>query len=229
MTGLEESSRTVGVTSRNGMVTIVADSLKEISVQGGTLSAARLSAARVEVMGKSSPIVVHCPPGTSVVVGTSSGRVQLRGDLGDVRVTTQSGRVSIESATSIDARTRSGRVSIEHCSGSARVQCGSGRVEVGYSAELDATTESGRIVAERVGRGRARAVSGRVTMGAADGFSALEVTTVSGAVDISVPPQSRPATALETVSGRIVCDLPPGDDGHIEVRTTSGRIRVRHR
>lgn len=229
MTSAKESPRTVSVTSRSAAVTIVAGSSDAISVQGGIVSGDGVAGPRVEVAGKSRPIVVHCPPGTDVVVGTSSGRVELSGEFGDTRVTTQSGRISIESATGIDARTRSGRVSIDRCTGPARVQCASGRIEVGDIAELDATTQSGRIVGERVGGGRADAVSGRVKLGAADGFSALEVTTVSGAVEIAVPARSCPATMLETVSGRIVCDVASGDDGHIAVRTTSGRIRIRER
>ncbi|HZJ28213.1 MAG TPA: DUF4097 family beta strand repeat-containing protein [Acidimicrobiia bacterium] len=224
-----ESPRTVRVTSRNGAVKIVADSPRAISVEGGTVSGDDVDSDRFEVAGQNQPILVRCPPGTDVVVGTSSGRVELHGELGDARVTTQSGRISIDSAASVDARTRSGRIAIDRCAGSARLQCTSGRIEVGDVAELDAATQSGRIAGERVGRGHLSAVSGRVDLGAADGFSALEVTTVSGAVDISVPHESCPTTVLETVSGQIACDLPPGEDGRVVVRTTSGRIRVRER
>ena len=52
----------------------------------------------------SARLDVRCPIGADVVVGTVAGQVELRGQLGAVRVTTVSGSVEVDRADSVELR-----------------------------------------------------------------------------------------------------------------------------
>jgi hypothetical protein len=90
-----------------------------------------------------------------------------------------------------------------------------------------ATNVSGRVVARRVHGARVRSASGRIELGVAPPV-AVEVSAVSGRVEITVPEGLRPALRLETESGKIRSEVASGTDGSVAVTSTSGAIRLRH-
>ena len=111
------------VTSRSGRVTITAEERADILIEEGAppeeeielgpAGEVALTSARSGAAG----IQIRCPTGTDALVGTASGRVELRGDLGDVRVTTASGSVAVERAERLDIRTASGDIEVARCAG----------------------------------------------------------------------------------------------------------------
>ena len=168
--------------------------------------------------------------GTDLVVGSHSGKVTLHGTLGEVRVTTRSGRVEIEDCASLDVRTVSGRLDIGTVTGECRIKTASGRVSVARaSGELNVASVSGRVdVAEAAGPVRVNTVNGRVDIGMSRAADA-RADSVSGRVTIELPAGVHPKTSLVSVSGSSECDVDLGDDCCVTGRSVSGRITIRER
>ena len=158
--------------------------------RGETTSAA--DDVDVVLNASSSDVEVRCPVGTDVVVGSASGSVQLHGHLGAARVTTASGSIRVESVASADLRTHSARVEVDECLGPCRVMNTSGRVEIHRAGEVEVKCVSGSV--EVSGDAvRVRTVSGKVRI---DTNLHAWVETVSGKVEVWVPPGFHPRGAI---------------------------------
>lgn len=215
----------LNIVSRSGNVDVVASGDTRLAVTGGDVVTAADGTVEVRGANKGSrPVEVRCAAGTDVTVGTTSGKVRLAGPLGAVRVVTASGRVRVESARSLDVRTKSGKVQVEHCA-DCRVVSTSSTVAVERADRAEIATVSGRVEADLVGGADVRSVSGTIEIGARDGAQ-VAVRTVSGAIEVTVPEGSCPATTLASQHGAVRCDCPPGDDGTIDAATVSGAISV---
>jgi DUF4097 and DUF4098 domain-containing protein YvlB len=197
-----------------------------LSAKGADVSALRDGSMHITAAkGGSHSVDVVCPPGTDLIVGTESGSIELVGRLGDVRVTTRSGKISIDQASHIDVRTASGSIEIGECTGACRVVTKSSRVKIGNVGNFDCSAVSGRVEVGDVEDASVRTVSGRVAMSTRQ-TGRVEVRSVSGKIEVAVPRDRRPATLLKSLSGRIHCDCETGSDGEISVATTSGTISV---
>lgn len=215
------------ITSRSGRVTVTGEARGDVLVEGRT---ARVSTSPdgVEVDVASGAVTVRCPTGTDVLVGAASGAVELRGVLGDARVTTESGGITVEEVTRLDARSRSGSIRVERCAGDCRARADSGRVSITQAGSVEVAAASGNVEADAVGDASIRAGSGKVTVGLTrPGDVAIEVH--SGSVDVTLPAGVCPACDLASHSGRVNREFEPGDDGSIRVRTGSGTVTVRNR
>ncbi|MGZ4676001.1 MAG: DUF4097 family beta strand repeat-containing protein [Acidimicrobiia bacterium] len=217
----------VRVTASSGRIEVTAEDRGDIAVERGQ---DHPMGGILEVQGASSGVRLRVPVGTDLVVGTHSGRVDLHGELGEVRITTRSGAVTIERCRDLDARTVSGRIDVGTVTGDARLKAASGRITVGrVGGELHATSVSGRVeIGDADGEVRVTSVNGRVEVGL-NGSAPVRCETVSGAICLEVPATARPHTSLRSVSGRCVCDLPEGDDADVVGRSISGTITVRAR
>lgn len=193
----------------------------ELTVEEGDAD----DATTVSVTTGGDRVSVTCPPGTDVLVGNRSGRIELDGPLGDVHVVTTSGAVDIDEAESVDVRSRSGRVRVGCCHGRCRVMTKSGSVEIDETESLDVAVKSGRVNAEQVGEGRVYAASGSITLGAT-GEGDIRIRVLSGNVRIDVPPDVHPDVRARARSGKVRCDCPPGTDFVVDVATASGSVVV---
>src|SRR3989304_9574777 len=134
------------VSTRSGRVSITAEERSDVLIEEGappedeiendasgqvTLTSARFGSASLQV---------RCPTGTDVVIGTASGRVELRGSLGLVLVTTVSGSIDVERAEGLDIRSVSGSIHVDRCVGRCRLQTTSGKATVGSAGETDGST-----------------------------------------------------------------------------------------
>lgn len=185
----------------------------------------RLDGRRATVDAGAQRITVYVPEGSDVVIGTTSGRVDVEGVAGAVAVTSSSGSVTIDHARSVDARTTSGRVQVGHCDGACRVASDSARVTVDRCGAADVSTSSGRIELRDVeGLARAHCVSGRIRI-EMDGAHDADAETVSGRVEITYPPgvQYREAGDGERSDpvGGAMCT--------VRARSVSGRVSVSNR
>ena len=84
---------------------------------------------------------------------------------------------------------------------------------------------SGVLTMEDVEGADVKTVSGKVLL-ATSGGGDVNVRTVSGRVEVTVPPDVQPATHLKSISGKIRCECPPGHDGAISVKSVSGTIHI---
>jgi DUF4097 and DUF4098 domain-containing protein YvlB len=214
----------LNVSTRTGEVRVVAAPDQKLAVEGGTVHEHR-GTFEVRRSSGASPLVVRCPAGSDVTVGTISGRVALEGPLGEVRVATVSGKVHVADAASVDVRSKSGSVEVLRCGGECRVVVTSAKVHVGRARRAAIAGVSGVVLAEDVEGADVKTVSGKVRV-TTSGAGHVSVHTVSGKVEVQVPRDVRPATRLRSISGRVQCDCPVGDDGEIAVASVSGTIRV---
>jgi DUF4097 and DUF4098 domain-containing protein YvlB len=173
---------------------------------------------------RSGKVEVRCPIGVDVVVGTRSGKVVLDGVLGDVRVTSQSGKIVVADAASVDARTTSSAIVINRSRGVCRVSTTSGSVEIDAAAEAEVRGVSGtvRVTAQTA---RVRTISGKVAI-AADGDVSAE--TVSGGITVTLPAGVRPHVAISGMK-RAKVEVTRGDDCQVRMRSVSGSMTVRSR
>jgi len=194
-----------------------------LAVKGGTLTWQPDGTARVDA--GAGRVEVRCPEHTDVAVSTASGKVELAGVLGAVRIATLSGRVLVDRADQVELRTTSGRVHVGGCTGLCRVVTRSGKVEIEEADRAVVASTSGLVHAGLVTSADIRTVSGRVVVGCGE-RPEVRITTISGRVEVSVPAGAAPATVLSSRSGAISSECPPGSDGEVEIHTTSGAIRL---
>ena len=212
------------VTTSSGRVVITGEDRPDIVVDGKA-AIEDGDDGGVIVRASSSSLDVRCPVGTDVRVGTSSGGVELRGRLGDARVTTSSSSIRVEDVDALELRSSSGSLEVETCVGYCRLQTASGSVTVDDAGDVDISTKSSSIRVGRAAGGKVHSVSGSIELGAT-GVGDLEVRSISGSVKVILPEGARPRFRLRSVSGKIRCDCDEGDDGNISIATTSGSIQV---
>jgi DUF4097 and DUF4098 domain-containing protein YvlB len=157
-----------------------------------------------------------------VIIGTSSGAVELSGRLGGVHVTTSSGTIRLGEAAQADLRVASGRAEVGHCE-RLRIQAGSGDVNVQYAGEVEISAASGRVKVEDGRRVRVRAASAAVDV-RVRGDTAVQ--TISGKVRVAVAPGLSPSVHCRSLSGKRRTECPEGHDLEVKVQTVSGDIEV---
>lgn len=217
------------ISSRSASVQVVAASGAEVSVHGG--SVVENPDGSLDIVADrsgTSRIVVRCPAGTDVVVGTATGQVETSGPLGSVRVVTGSGRVAVRQAASVEVRSASGRVHVTSCHGGCKVITRSGRVEVGRAGSVDVAVVSGKVRIDSAGAAAVHSVSGSVKVAGEEG-ARIRVRTMTGSVDVTLPPGAEPALSLHSTGGRVRRRLADGADGEVDVQTATGSIDVSER
>jgi DUF4097 and DUF4098 domain-containing protein YvlB len=213
------------ITTRSGNVRVQVVPGAELAVISGTSERLDDGTIHIRRAPSESVIEVQCEPGTDVTVGTASGKVELTGGLGAVRVATVSGKIRVESAASVDVRTKSGKIDIGDCAGPCRVMSKSASVRIGRAGLATVAAVSGTVLLEQVDAAEVKSISGKVLI-ASGGRERVSVHTVSGKVEVRVPASVRPSTRLRSVSGHITDGCPPGNDCEITVASVSGAISV---
>jgi DUF4097 and DUF4098 domain-containing protein YvlB len=214
----------LSITSRSGAITVHAADVTEVEVEGASVRNEADGSTTVSGQ-RSTAISVTCPVGSTVTVGTSSGMVELKGRFAAVHAVTGSGSVVVDHASSVDVRTESGQVHVGDSTGVCRVVTRVGNVRVGRAGHLCVSLRSGRVAAGDVGSAEVRTVSGNVVINAL-GYGEVDVRSVSGSVDVSVPDGVLPAPELSSKTGRVQCDCQTGNDGAIRIQTVSGSVRL---
>jgi DUF4097 and DUF4098 domain-containing protein YvlB len=214
----------VRITATSGRIEVTAEARADVVVERGQ---EHPMGGVLEVQGSHSGVTMRVPIGTDLIVGSHSGKVRLRGELGTVRVTTRSGSVEVEACASLDARTVSGRVDVGRVTGDATVKAANGRVTIAdVGGAVTATSVSGTVAIGRAGGAvHATTVSGRVDVGLAHAAD-VRAESVSGRVRVALPEGVHPDVRMRSVSGRCECALPEGDDCRVVCRSISGRITV---
>jgi DUF4097 and DUF4098 domain-containing protein YvlB len=123
-----------------------------------------------------------------------SGQMTLRSLSGPVKVNTVSGEVDLAELTGdLNLTTVSGKVSGKHIQGPVHLNTVSGRVALDESSlsSVDAST-----------------VSGRMEYQTAFGVGPYRFNSVSGDVELLVPPETRCSAELHAISGKLFTKLP---------------------
>jgi len=215
----------VKITTRRGRVFVNAQPGVELAVERGVLEHLSDGVVLVRRARSDDRIEVSCAPGTDLSIGTASGNIEVIGQLGSVKVSTSSGKVMIGDAREVDVRTHSGLVQVDSSSDDCRVVTKSGKVLLGKVGHATIAAVSGLVAIEEVESAQVKTVSGKILIGTV-GSGDLAVKTVSGRVEITVPPDRRPNVRVNTISGKVERDTERGNDGTISVASVSGRVRV---
>jgi hypothetical protein len=206
---------------------------------------------------------IQVPHDTEVDISAASGAETIRGVRGPVKAQAASGSIRVEhidrdvqltsvsgsvSASDVgnDARVNSasGSVHVSNVKGDVRIRALAGTIQVSNpGARVEADTASGSV--EILGASsdvKAHAASGRVSVQGNPGPDCYwELKTVSGSIQLIVPPSANFHLSADAVSGEIRTDIPImieeqgkhtlrarlGSGGaRAEVHTVSGEIRV---
>jgi DUF4097 and DUF4098 domain-containing protein YvlB len=162
------------------------------------------------------------------------------------QLTTLSGSIEAQNiGDDLRASSNSGSVNVSKVKGDIRISALSGTTHVsGPGGRVDADTASGTVEVQGATRDvKAHAASGRVDVqGNPSESSYWDLKTVSGVVELGVPPSANFHLTAEAASGQIKTDVPivieeqgkhslrarmGNGGGRVEVHTVSGEIRVR--
>ena len=215
---------TVRISAGNNRVEVVAAAGQVFRLEGQ--ATVEEVGDQVTISRPESKLRVSVPAGTNLVIGTTSGRIEIAGPLGHVAVVTESGKVEVESAESVDIRTRSSRVEVGKVAGVCRIRSTLGKVEVGSCGDADIAGDSGQIELQRVaGSVEAHSVSGRIelSMAAANDITA---ETVTGRIEVSLP---EGIVAYQPSQSELGTLRPPGCDCTVVARSTTGKVVVTSR
>lgn len=214
------------VNAKSGNVSVYCEERSDILVERGPRRAENpdVQATEITITSWSDSVQVRCPRGTNLNIGSLSGRVEVFGDAGDVRVGTASGSVTVERADRADLRSISGRIEVGEC-GDCRLSTKSGRVAVSSARRVEVATVSGRIALDRTeGTVKVKSVSGVVEVGAT-GRDDVEVQTLSGSVTVRLPEGTRPQLRVKSL-GKARNAFPTGEDCCVAVSTLSGKVEL---
>jgi DUF4097 and DUF4098 domain-containing protein YvlB len=217
------SPPTIRVSTRSGRVDVRALPGNTVTLEtGGRIEIGGDGRVLVTPDSSSKRVGITCPEASDLIVGTSSGSVDLTGRLGAVHVTTGSGTVRLAEATKADLRVASGRAEVGRCE-RLRVQAGSGDVSVQSAGDVEISAASGRVHIEDARQVKVRAASARVDV-CVRGDTAVQ--TISGKVRIAVAPGLSANVRCRSLSGKRRTECPEGNDLQVQVQTVSGDIEV---
>ena len=211
----------VRISSSSHRVEVVAQQGAEFRIKGE----AEVSDVdgRITISNPRSHLEVHLPADTDVVIGTTSGRVEVRGRVGHLAVVTESGKVEVDAAASVDIRTTSSRVEVGEVAGVCRIRSTSGKVEVESCGDADVAGRSGRIELQRVdGEVEAHSVSGRIELSMSSAND-IHAETVTGKIEVSLPKGTVAFRPSDSEHGAL---RPPGADCTVFARSTTGKVVV---
>jgi DUF4097 and DUF4098 domain-containing protein YvlB len=181
-----------------------------------------------------------------VKADSASGSIRVDNIDRQTQLTTLSGSIEAQNINDdLRASSASGSVTVSKIKGDVRISALSGTTQIsGPGGRVDANTASGTVEVQGATRDvKAHAASGRVDVqGNPSESSYWDLKTVSGVVQLGVPPNANFHLTAEAISGQIRTDVPivieeqgkhslrarmGNGGGRVEVHTVSGEIRVR--
>ena len=198
-----------------------------------------------------SDLTVKVPAGSRLEVDTVSADITTEQVAGVLDLETVSGTVrAVGKPSEVKVQSVSGDVEVPAVDGPVRAQTVSGRVTLlGARGSVEVSSVSGpiKVVGADVESGELHTVSGTITFeGELAGAGRLEVETVSGEVELSLPASVAAEFRVTSFSGNITNELGPaarrssehgpgwelefsngGGGARVEVQSMSGRVTLR--
>lgn len=184
--------------------------------------------------GPELAVVIRCPEGAALELGTHSADLETRGPLGDVTARSASADATLDDVASLSVATASGDVSAGAVAGTLNVKSASGDVDirsVGGPASVNCVSGDVRLGAT-AGAVAVSTVSGDADLEAAGGT--VRIGSVSGDVAVAAVPGLVLWVDAQSVSGTLTSELDLGDQPEeaagdaveLRVRTVSGDVRI---
>ncbi|MCO8270725.1 DUF4097 family beta strand repeat-containing protein [Actinoplanes sp. TRM 88003] len=174
---------------------------------------------------RSVDVSIELPSGSRVSAESAAGDLRCAGRLGECRLKTAAGDVSVEHTGPLRLSTSAGRVTAGRVTGAADVSTGSGKVQIG---EVFGTA----VVKNSNGETTIDAVEGDVRVRAANGDIRIEragagvdAKTANGAITIGEV--VRGSVTLGTAMGDLDVGIAAGTAAWLELNTSFGHVRNR--
>jgi DUF4097 and DUF4098 domain-containing protein YvlB len=198
-------------------------------------------------------VTVALPTGSRLEAEASMAALRGTGRLGECRIRTSTGAVSLERTGRLDLSTGSGPVTVGRVDGSARISTGSGRVAVdeidgvatvknsngdtwvgAVTGDARLNTANGNLTVDHAGAGvTAATANGEITLGTVS-RGAVSARSGFGPIEIGIAPGTAAWLDLHTGFGSLhnrldPTDAPPAGADAVEIRarTSYGDIVIR--
>ncbi|WP_433824671.1 DUF4097 family beta strand repeat-containing protein [Actinoplanes sp. CA-015351] len=172
---------------------------------------------------KSVTVSIELPAGSRVAAEVQLGDLRATGQLGESRLKTSAGHVSVERTGALRIRTAAGDVTAATIAGDADIATGTGRITVG---EIDGNAliknSNGDTTVDAVtGTVRVRAANGDITVRQAG--AGADAKSSNGSVRLGSV--ARGSVVLETALGNLDVGIASGTAAWLDVNTSFGRVR----
>jgi DUF4097 and DUF4098 domain-containing protein YvlB len=167
-------------------------------------------------------VLVELPTGSDVRADSAAGSVYCVGRLGDCRLKSAAGSLSLEDCDKLYANTAAGEISVNHVAGDAEVKAGGG-LRIG---SIDGTavlknSNGDSWVGEITGDLRSNAANGSIVVDHAHGN--VQARTANGSVRIR--DVARGSVVLGTGMGELEIGIREGTAAWLEVSSGFGKVR----
>jgi DUF4097 and DUF4098 domain-containing protein YvlB len=251
-----------------GSLRVIGWSREEVTVTGtlgpgaeGLSIEGEKNRVRVEVETRGNPhgvastLEVHVPEGSRLEIQSFAGSIAVADVKGTVRAENVNGDISVSGAAKeVDVQTVNGSLEVSAAARRVHAESVNGPVTVkGASGEVEASTVNGALLVSggTFNHGHLETVNGKVHFeGDLSKGAVLDLESVSGGIELSLPPTAAADFTLSTFSGTIDNELGPALDresGHdnpsekqlsfttgaggatVTIHTLSGAIAIRKR
>jgi DUF4097 and DUF4098 domain-containing protein YvlB len=163
------------------------------------------------------------PLSSNIDVKLGSADLEATGSLGQAKLASGSGDVSLEEVTNLDVKTGSGDVRVGTVSGTVSSKAGSADMTIGtIGKDFDFLTGSGDIEVEQIeGRLRGKAGSGDIEVTRAG----VDVDIILGSGDLEIARMEHGKLQAKTGSGDVVVGVANGTAAYLDIMTGSGETR----
>ena len=172
---------------------------------------------------KSVDVSVELPAGSAVSVEMQMGDVRSTGRLGECRLKTSAGNLSLERSGPSRLDTSAGHVTADAITGDADISTGSGRIRIGdVEGAAVVKNSNGETTIDSVrGDARVRSANGDISVERAGGD--VDAKTSNGS--IRVGEVARGSVVLATSYGDLDIGIAEGTTAWLDVNTGFGRVR----
>lgn len=172
---------------------------------------------------RSVDVSIAVPTGSRVTGELQLGEVHCAGTLGETRIKTGAGHLTVENTAALHLDTGAGHVTADQVAGDAEIHTGTGNVRVGHVGGTALVKSSNGTVdlAGAGGEARVRTSNGDIAVG--DAGAGVDAKTAVGAVRVGRA--VRGEVTLATGAGDVEVGIAEGTAAWLEVKTGFGRVR----
>lgn len=172
---------------------------------------------------RSADVTIELPAGSRVTAQTQMGNLRCSGRLGECRLKTSAGDVSVEQTGPLRLSTSAGQATAGRVAGDAEVSTGSGKIQIGevQGAAVVKNSNGDTTIDAVAGDAKVRAANGEIHIERAGG--GVDAKTANGA--IRVGEVIRGSVVLGTSMGNLDIGIAGGTAAWLDVNTGFGHVR----
>jgi DUF4097 and DUF4098 domain-containing protein YvlB len=172
---------------------------------------------------RSVDVTIELPTGSRVDAQVQMGDLRTAGRLGQARLKTSAGNLSVERTGALRLDTSAGNVTVGAVTGDAEISTGTGKVQVGevQGSAVVKNSNGATVIGSVTGDVRVRAANGDVEIEQAD--AGVDAKTSNG--DVRLGQVARGSVVVETGMGGLDIGIAQGTAAWLEAKTGFGHVR----